>query len=398
MPHTAPSPAITTAPTADTLDERNRDPRQATEEMRGTAVSADASGDWVVLGHDEAVQVACDADSFSSAVSAHLQVPNGLNGERHAAFRRVIDPFFSARRMAALEPVLRSVARDLVAALPHLAPVDAVAEIGSVFAVRAQTRWLGWPTALEPRLLAWMDANHAATRSGERSRTAAVAADFDAIIEEVVTAKTLDGDRNDVTSELLASTVSLDGEPERPLTRPEVVSILRNWTGGDLGSIALCVGVVLHDLAVAPRLQERMRVARRPERAAIIDELLRRDDPFVSNRRVATCPVDLGGQHIEAGQRVRIHWTAANRDERVFFDPDLIRTGSHAGHNLVYGVGPHVCPGRPLATLELVVLVEALLAACRIEPSTDIPTSREVSPVGGYARVGITLRPIREEK
>lgn len=398
-PRTVPSAVPTTAPTVVTFDEQCREPRQTAEELRGTAVAADASGGWVVLGHAEAVRVACDADTFSSAVSTHLQVPNGLDGEQHSAFRQVIDPFFGAERMAALEPVLRTVAEDLVASLPRDTPVDAVAGIGSVFAVRAQTRWLGWPGDLEPRLLAWMDENHAATRSGDRDRTAGVAAAFDAIIEEVVSARTGETDgQTDVTTELLNSTVQVDGQPARPLSRPEVVSILRNWTGGDLGSIAACVGVVLQGLAAAPDLQARMRVAGPAERSAIIDELLRRDDPFVSNRRVATCPVDLGGQHVEAGQRVRIHWTAANRDEQVFGDPDQIRTGSHAADNLVYGVGPHVCPGRPLATLELVVLAEVLLGACSIELSEDIPTSREVSPVGGYARVGIILRPYRQEK
>lgn len=391
MPNTTP-----TTPTG-TLDERCREPRQAVQELSGAPVAVDASGDWVVLGHAEAARVAGDPDTFSSAVSAHLQVPNGLDGERHAAFRKVIDPFFGPGRMAVLAPVLRSVAEDLVAALPRDTPVDAVADIGSVFAVRAQTRWLGWPADLEPRLLAWMDDNHAATRSGDRSRTADVAASFDAIIEEVVAAKSGGGEaagRPDVTTELLGSTVSLDGQPARPLGRPEVVSILRNWTGGDLGSIALCVGVVLQGLAAAPALQARMRVAGRAEKAAIIDELLRRDDPFVSNRRVTTCPVTLGGQQIGAGQRVRIHWTAANRDATVFGDPDAIEPESHADDNLVYGIGPHVCPGRPLATLELAVLIEVLLDACSVALCEGIPTSREVSPVGGFASAGITLQPL----
>lgn len=30
------------------------------------------------------------------------------------------------------------------------------------------------------------------------------------------------------------------------------MSVPRNWTGGDLGSIALCVGVLVHHLASRP--------------------------------------------------------------------------------------------------------------------------------------------------
>ncbi|MEQ6886963.1 cytochrome P450 [Salicola sp. Rm-C-2C1-2] len=55
-----------------------------------------------------------------------------------------------------------------------------------------------------------------------------------------------------------------------------------------------------------------------------IDELLRRDAPLMSNRRVATCPVTLGDRRIEAGERLTILWASANRDEAVFGDPDAI--------------------------------------------------------------------------
>ena len=47
---------------------------------------------------------------------------------------------------------------------------------------------------------------------------------------------------------------------------------------------------------------------------AAVEEILRTDDPFVSNRRVATCPVDLGGRDVAQGDRVLLNWTAANRD------------------------------------------------------------------------------------
>lgn len=379
------------------FDDRGREPRAVGDALLPTArVAADASGDWVVLGHDEAVRVAQDPAVFSSAVSSHLQIPNGLDGAEHTAFRRLVDPFFTPDRMAAFAPRLQEVARDLVASLDGRADIDAIAEIGSPFAVAAQTAWLGWPTRLAPRLLTWMEQNHAASRSGDRARTARVAADFDALIGEIIDPRLDRGpgqEPSDLTDELLAARVQdVDGSTRR-LRREEVVSILRNWTGGDLGSIALCTGVVMHGLAVDPALQQRFRVAGPDERAAIIDELLRRDDPFVANRRMATCPVELDGQEIATGERLRIHWTSANRDPAVFTDPDAFDPEGHGAANLVYGTGPHVCPGRPLATLELCVLTGLLLDAFELGPSPRITAEREVSPVGGFRAVGLSLRP-----
>lgn len=132
----------------------------------------------------------------------------------------------------------------------------------------------------------------------------------------------------------------------------EWVSILRTWTGGDLGSIALCVGVLVAHLLQQPQSIEYLRRAESTDVDAYIDEVLRLDNPFISNRRVTTCPVHIGGQHIPAGARIKLNWTSANRDETVFsnnaFNPE-----KHAADKLVYGIGKHICPGRLLSTWQL---------------------------------------------
>jgi cytochrome P450 len=266
--------------------------------------------------------------------------------------------------------------------------VEAVGEIGAAFAVRAQSAWLGWPSDLEGRLLAWIEDNHAATRSGEGARTAQVAEEFDNIIRSELARRRSGSTLTDVTGELLRVRLH-----SRPLTDAEIVSILRNWTGGDLGSIALCIGVLVHHLASRPELQSRLREGvADAELDLVIDEVLRIDDPFVTNRRVTIDPVDLGGVRLPAGARVKLHWTSANRDERVFGDPEAFDPAGHAADNLVYGIGRHACPGRLLATLEMRIAVRALLAGTTtITLDPDRSAEREVAPVGGWARLPVLL-------
>ncbi|MFC0672419.1 cytochrome P450 [Brachybacterium hainanense] len=381
------------------------EPRSITDEQRAVApLARSEDGTWVVLGHAEARRVVEDAEAFSSAVSRFLQVPNGLDGTEHAAVRAATDRFFAPEAMARLEPVLVRIARGLVAELLEDVPgtgteVDAVAAIGAVFAVRAQTAWLGWPAALEPELLAWMSQNHEATRSGDLAGTAAAAERFDEIIRSVLAPRRALGseDPGDVTAQLMRVRVALPdpdtpGAVDRLFTEEELVSVLRNWTGGDLGSIALCLGVILRELAHRPVLATRLRTGSAAEATAIIDELLRIDDPFVANRRVARCPVRIGEEEIAAGDRVLVHWTSANRDERVFGRADSVDPAAHASANLVYGAGPHACPGRPLATLELRVLVRELLAAADARPAEE-PGEREIAPLGGWAHAPVVLVP-----
>jgi cytochrome P450 len=149
----------------------------------------------------------------------------------------------------------------------------------------------------------------------------------------------------------------------RLLTDTDIVSILRNWTAGDLASMAAALGVVVHFLASHPRIQEELR----------------------------TNSGDLGSA-IDPDTRIYLNWTSANRDETVFGDPDAYRPEEHAPHNLVYGAGMHACPGRPLATLELVVAVQTLLSVTtRVELAADSEPVRETYPLGGWQRLPVRL-------
>ena len=343
----------------------------------------------MLLRHELVRRAALDDTSFSSAVSRFLQVPNGLDGAEHTAFREALDPFLSPAALSPYQADFERIAADLVASLPLGASVEAVREPGAAFAVRAQSAWLGWAPELEGRLLEWIGENHAATRSGEVKRTAQVAEEFDDLIWlEMAARRAASTSLTDITGELLR--VEVHG---RRLTDAEIVSVLRNWTGGDLGSIALCVGVLVHRLASHQGLQSRLRAGvGDAEMDLVIDEVLRIDDPFVSNRRVTTGPVDLGGVRLPEGARVKLHWTSANRDAVVLGDPETFDPAGHAADNLVYGVGRHACPGRLLATLELRIAVRALLAgttAITLDPAR--PAEREVAPVGGWARVPVLL-------
>ena len=118
-------------------------------------------------------------------MSRFLQVPNGLDGSEHTAFREALDPFLSP---AALAPYQADSSGSppswSLSAARRLG--GGCREIGAAFAVRAQSAWLGWPSDLEGRLLDWIDENHAATRSGDLARTAQVAQEFDDIIRSVL--------------------------------------------------------------------------------------------------------------------------------------------------------------------------------------------------------------------
>lgn len=342
--------------------------------------------DWMVLGNAEARRVLEDHQTFSNAVSRHLSIPNGMDPPEHTLYRQLIEPFFAPEAVAAFEPRCRELVEELVASLPRGEDIEAMSTMGEELAVRVQTAFMGWPEHLRIRLRDWTHANHGATRSGDRAEGARVADEFAGEIRGILEARR----RNTVAPDD-PTTALLDARVEgRPLTDEELTSIVRNWTMGEVGTISTSVGIVVGFLAENPEIQDRLRAE--PHRmSAAVDEMLRIDGPLMMNRRVATCPVRIGDHELAEGDGIAILWPSANRDERVFDDPDRFRPEDNADHNLLYGAGIHVCPGAPLARMQLDAFATELLERTkRIEPASR-PAERASFPAGGYSSYFVRL-------
>lgn len=86
-------------------------------------------------------------------------------------------------------------------------------------------------------------------------------------------------------------------------------------------------------------------------------------------------------------------WSGSLRTKqpRVFDNPDEFDPEGNKDKNLVYGAGPHVCPGRTLSTLELRAALNAMLEGGPVELAGE--AVRETPPVGGYKAVPLRKRP-----
>lgn len=365
------------------------DQRSAYDHMRGSCPVArsDLLG-RSVLRHGDVLDVLHDHDTYRNHVSHHLSVPNGMDPPEHAPYRRLIDPYFARGPMARFEPVCNAIATDLIAAAPHGRPIEVMDAFGHEFAVRVQCAFMGWSDDLHEPLRNWVLEQHRATLAVDLDALAASARRFDDVVQGVLDARRKAGADapDDPTTHLLGETIG-----GRPLTEAEIVSIVRNWTVGELATIAASVGIIVAYLADHPEVEAHLR-AHPSAIPAAIDEMLRIDAPLIANRRVTACPATLAGASLPAGERISVLWASANRDERVFGDPDEFRLDREPSLNLLYGAGIHVCPGAPLARLELHSFVTALLGgAGRLRPVGDPAPVRATYPAGGYASAWVVL-------
>jgi cytochrome P450 len=118
-------------------------------------------------------------------------------------------------------------------------------------------------------------------------------------------------------------------------------------------------------LALLERPAELARLRSDPGlRESAAQELIRWTSPLAYWARTATRPVELGGEKIEAGDRVTIWLASANRDESAFASPErLDLTRDPNPHVAFGGGGAHTCLGSHLAQSQVRVLFEELLAA-----------------------------------
>ena len=218
---------------------------------------------------------------------------------------------------------------------------------------------------------------------------AAVALEFDVYIKELLAVRRDAGVAapDDITTSLLGEKVG-----GRLLEDVEIVSILRNWTVGELSTIAASVGILAHYLADHPKVQQLLR-EQPSSLPTAIDEILRIHGPLISSRRITTKPVEAGGRRLPVGERVTLMWASANRDEDVFGDPGEFRLDREPSENLLYGAGVHVCPGAPLARLELRVVMGELLE--RTKHIDLVPGKEPVKatyPASGFSSLPLLIR------
>lgn len=342
---------------------------------------------WSVFRHSDVKKILLDHEQFSNQVSSRVSVPNGMDPPEHTPYRTIIEPYFSPERMAAFKPVCQEISAQLLDNISE-PTLNVVTQLAEPFALRIQCAFMGWPLSLQEQLIDWSRRNQRAILAEDKAALARYGIEFEEIVENLIEErKTLPADSSaDITTQLMNETVN-----GRKLDHQELVSLLRNWTVGEIGTIAASISIIVHFLASHPELQQQLR--EKPEKLWYAnDEILRLHNPLVDNRRKTNCPVTLQNRDIPAGSRLTLNWIAANRDPEVFDQAGEFSWNRNESQNLLYGMGVHVCPGAPLARMELVIIIRRLLQNTNLFTlDNEKPAVLATYPASGYAELSIKI-------
>ena len=125
-----------------------------------------------------------------------------------------------------------------------------------------------------------------------------------------------------------------------------------------------------------------------------IEELLRYDSPIQGICRILTHDITLHDTTMSRGDSVLILYGSANRDERVFPDPDVFDIDRKPEHHVAFGKGIHFCLGASLARMEARIALTALLQRV---PAWDVDLDSaqrlQSGPIRGYTSLPISYPP-----
>jgi cytochrome P450 len=122
-----------------------------------------------------------------------------------------------------------------------------------------------------------------------------------------------------------------------------------------------------------------------------VEEILRWANPLHYFRRTASEDTELSGTKIEAGQKVAMLYTSANRDDDVFNDPQAFDIRRDPNPHLSFGIAEHFCLGAHLARLEGRVFFEELLATFPTIELTGEPVRVRSNLNNGFKRLPVRL-------
>ena len=298
----------------------------------------------------------------------------------HTRVRKVLASVLSPPSIRPFESFVRGVCRDLVDGFAGRGEADLIADLGAPLPSIVIGHIAGLPEELRPQLRQYSDDYIAAGNdpSSEAGQAAAgrVAA-FDDRIRALIRERRHATDR---PGDILTALVEAVDDDGRSLSDDKIlVHLASDIVVGGTETTTHLVGNLFYDVLRTPGAYERLRADRSLVPMAV-EESLRIRPPVQVLFRQPNVDVELSGVKIPAGSIVALGYASANHDETVFPDPDVydLDRGEATKKHLGFGWGTHHCVGAPLARLELISALDAVL---------DRIPSMELAPGFGYQRV-----------
>jgi cytochrome P450 len=345
---------------------------------------------WALSRHGDVARAWRDSGLYSNAQGPSVEEWSprayeemsfiAMDPPRHTQMRGLVSRYFAPGQIAALEPSVRRLARTRLSPLLEQGTFDLVGDFAASIPVDVISELIGVPQA-------------------DRERVQGLSKQ---IMYRADGVPAVSSDMRSALDELSDYYLGLVGERRR---RPadDLISVVATAEITDKEAVAVLLLLSVAGNETTPRLvasawhaawkHPGQRAAAFAEPSRWVEETLRYDGPSQLSARHVNADVTLYGVVMPAGSRLLLLPAAANRDPRVFADPDRFDVTRDTSRALAFGTGPHFCLGAAVARLEARVMLEELAANVRTDFDIDLAAARRArNPnVRGYATLPTTV-------
>ena len=356
---------------------------------------------WALSRHADVLAGFKDTTRFTNTEGVSLEVSGlgentelvmsilGMDPPRHGKMRGLVSKGFTPRRVAELEQGIRELATTYIERFAEVGQCDWVGDFSGRLPMDVVSEVLGVPQSDRDELRSWADLVLHREEGVRGVPAAGVAASGELLgyFSEMIGARRR-APGEDLASALLSAEV--DGER---LKDPEILAFCYLMIIAGNETTTKLLANCLYWLGRNP--EQRDKVRGRPERIPDwIEETLRYDNSSQLLARTVAEDVEMYGRTMKVGDKLVLLVGSANRDERVFPDPDRYDLDRDTSEHLSFGRGAHFCLGAALARLEARVSLEELERRIPDWTVDESGAERVHNPnVRGFSKLPITFTP-----
>ncbi|WP_329554238.1 cytochrome P450 [Streptomyces sp. NBC_00696] len=277
----------------------------------------------------------------------------------HTRIRRLVSKAFTPRTVEQLKPYVSQLAGELVDGLVAKGGGDLLTDVAEPLPVAVIAEMLGIPESDRAPLRPWsadICGMYELSPSEETAAKAVRASDeFSEYLRELIAAR-----RKNPGDDLISGMIAAHDEDDVRLTEQELIST---------AVLLLNAG---HEATVNSTVNGWWALFRNPDQLAAlradhslipsaVEELMRYDTPLQLFERWVLDEIEIDGTTIPRGAEIAMLFGSANHDPAVFTAPDRLDLTRTDNPHISFSAGIHYCIGAPLARIELVASMGALL-------------------------------------
>jgi cholest-4-en-3-one 26-monooxygenase len=376
----------------------------------------DAGNDlYVAARHEDVFHISRDAETYCNKFGVRPKVAGDMSiivmdGEEHLRTRRLINKGFTPRRVRELIPHVRELTNQIIDEMEAKTDVDFVEDFAIHIPLIIICEMMGLDPEQRLSMYRWSDAmmagdGHVEADSPQLLAAANAFGEFAGMALELIAQR-----REDPTDDLIGILTQAfdDGELDKEFKATQGLSdeMLAKMAEEErleddellaFLTVLLVAGNETTRNAISGGL---VALSRFPEQRQLlldnlhdqsfmdvaVDELVRYVTPVLGFIRTVTRDHTYRNTELVEGDRVLMLYGGANRDERVFTDPDELDLTRSPNPHLAFGIGPHFCLGANLARMEIVTVFQELLTRL-----PDISVPADLVPSRGDSSLVLAL-------